>query len=523
MGDADGDGQYELYVKWDAASADNSHNGQTDNVIIDCYTLAGELLWRIDLGPNIRAGAHYTQFMVYDFDLDGRAELICKTAAGSRDAAGRYVSAAATDPQIRAVCDTAHYANDLGHVLEGPELLTVFDGQGLARHTVWYRPNRAGGMGPADYPTDKDVWGDLRGNRSERYLACVAWLGGPKQRPSAVMCRGYYTRAYLWAVDYDGNRLATRWLHASVDDSTTVVTDSVGHDTTRHYHSNTSGKGTHCTAYADGNHNLSVADVDFDGRDEVLYGACAIDDEGSLLYATGYGHGDAMHLSDLCPDRPGYELYTVHEEAVEPYGYDLHDALTGEVLHHRPMTDDTGRGMAANLLTDTRGAVFAYVGDKDMRDCPTGDSVVVQCPRGTRHLNYRIYWDGDPYDELFDGVFSKDTRRSAPAVFKWVDGRMRELGVGDKRLSELGAPASNNYTKANPCLQADLFGDWREELVMASQDDPSVLYIYSSQEPTPYRWPTLMHDHVYRLGIAWQNTAYNQPPHLGYYLPDYMK
>ena len=142
-------------------------------------------------------------------------------------------------------------------------------------------------------------------------------------------------------------------------------------------------------------------------------------------------------------------------------------------------------------------------------------------------LNFRIYWDGDEYEEMFDGGFNRGRRGDAPsntpAVYKWNDGEITKLGVGNHAFSELNNPASCNFTKATPCLQVDLFGDWREEIIMWSRTDSCTLNIYSTQIPTQYRVPTLMHDHVYRMGICWQNVAYNQPPHLGYYLPDFIR
>lgn len=526
VGDVDGDGQYEIIVKWECRSADNSHKGITTNVYLDCYRLDGTKLWRIDLGPNIRSGAHYTQFLVYDFDNDGKAEMICKTATGSKDGQGNYVTDASDDVQIKKLPNNEIHRNEDGHILKGAELLTVFNGlTGAAIHTIWYNPNREGKMNClGEYPTDSAFWGDIKGNRSERYLACVAYLDGAGKRPSAIMCRGYYTRTYLWAVDFDGKQLFTKWLHASTSNTNVDLYDSHFNKTSRTYGSNTSGKGHHYTAYGCGNHNLSVCDADGDGCDEIIYGACTIDHDGSLLYSTGMGHGDAMHVSDLDPDRPGYEVFTVHEERVNPYGYDIHDAATGEILHEMPDTEDTGRGIAGNFASNVRGAVFAFSGDKRLFDCK-GQPLEPSLKPGEHMpgLNFRIYWDGDEYEEMFDGRFNVAQRSSNPAVFKWNDGTITELGVGKHSFSELNNPASCNHTKSTPCLQVDLFGDWREEIIMWSRTDSCTLNIYSTQIPTPYRVPTLMHDHVYRMGICWQNVTYNQPPHLGYYLPDYIE
>ena len=221
VGDVDGDGEYELFVKWDPSnSKDNSQSGKTGNVYIDCYKMDGTKLWRVDLGVNTRAGAHYTQFLVYDFDGDGKAEMILKTSAGSKDGAGKYVSEAAEDATIKAVNNTKDWRNSSGKVTGGQEWLTVFEGAtGKALHTIFYNPNRnmtTGGEDGwnvnwgGDSKTDKEY-----GNRGERYLATVAYLDGADKLPSAVMCRGYYTNAFLWAVDYKDGKLQTKWLHNS--------------------------------------------------------------------------------------------------------------------------------------------------------------------------------------------------------------------------------------------------------------------------------------------------------------------
>lgn len=499
--DVDGDGEYELIVKWDPSnSKDNSQSGITGNVYLDAYKFDGTKLWRIDLGCNIRAGAHYTQFLVFDFDGDGKAELVCKTAPGSIDGMGKYVTAAATDTRITSEDNTKDYRNSGGYILSGPEYLTVFNGQtGSAEHTIFYRPNRAfGSSGSANYSGD---WGDTYGNRGDRFLATVAYLDGPDARPSAVMCRGYYTRAYLWAVNFDGKVLSTKWLHGSVDNNTVTSWDANGKLTMKTYSTNTSGKGSRHTAFGDGNHNLSCADVDGDGKDEIIYSSAAIDDDGSLLYCVGLGHGDAMHVSDLDPDHPGLEVFTVHEDGTEPYGWDIHDAATGKILLHASGDTDNGRGLSADIDASNRGFEFWSSNDRQIRSAQTGNVV-----KSTGvSVNFRMYWDGDLQDELFDGG----------KIDKWN-------GNGVSRLYspyEVNYSSTCNSTKSTPNLSCDLFGDWREEVILWNSADPSMLTIFATNIPTKFRVPTLMHDHVYRMGITWQNAAYNQPPHLGYYLP----
>ena len=500
VGDVEGDGDYELILKWEPTNAhDNSHDGYTGNVILDCYRLDGTQLWRIDLGRNIRAGAHYTQFLVYDFDGDGRAELICKTAPGSLDASRRYVSEVADDEAIRQIDNHADHRNKRGRIQSGEELLTVFNGlTGDAIHTVWYNPNRGYGVGgSAEYAG----WGDktVEGNRGERYLACVAYLAGMDKNPSAVMWRGYYTRSYLWAVDFDGKHLSTRWLHASLSSSHWTLADGTGKIVNEAKH-------LKATAYGQGAHSIAVADVDDDGCDEITYGSAAIDHDGSLLYSTGLGHGDAQHLADLDPARPGLEYFMVHESF--PYGADLRDARTGEIIWSEPADFDTGRGLAADIDPHHEGCEMWHIGSHTVKDIK-GNAIADSLPA----VNFRIYWDGDLQEELLANM---NWRPSFPPYLqKWDGEKAVPLPLSNCRhLYEMGNTTSCNWTKATPNLQADIFGDWREELIFWDKNDASHLNIFTTNIPTDYRVVTLMHDHIYRMGVAWQNVSYNQPPHV---------
>lgn len=487
VGDLDGDGRYELIVKWYPSIAkDNAFAGHTGNTLFDAYTLEGKRLWRIDMGPNIRSGAHYTQFLVFDFDGDGRAELVAKTADGTIDGAGRVVGDAKASwvedggdapsgdrTGSTELPDGRRVAQLKGRILKGPEFLTVFDGRtGRALATASYDPPRHPDTANPTGEELKAIWGDGYANRSDRYLAGVAYLDG--KQPSIVMARGYYARTAIAAWDWRGGKLVKRWLF----DSAVPGNEKF------------SGQG---------NHQLSVADVDGDGRDEIIYGAMAIDDDGKGLWSSGLGHGDAMHVSDLDPARSGLEKWGVHENVRGNGGIGgaMLDARTGEILWTTPADKDTGRGVAADI--DPRYPGMEAWGSNsdqlyDVKGKPIG-------PR-PRQMNFAIWWDGDLSRELLDGT----------RIFKWD----YEKAVSAPLLDAPGV-LSNNGTKANPALSADILGDWREEVIWRAADNRS-LRIYTTPYPTEYRLPALMQDRIYRLGVAWQNTAYNQPPHTSYFL-----
>ncbi|MDP5277329.1 rhamnogalacturonan lyase [Sphingomonas sp. DG1-23] len=489
VGDLDGDGRYELIVKWYPTIAkDNAFSGYTGVTLIDAYTLEGRKLWRINLGPNIRSGAHYTQFMVYDLDGDGKAEVAMKTADGTVDGTNHMIG----DPHAswtsregevdiedrtgaKVLPDGRKVSELKGRILRGPEYLTVFDGTtGRALASAPYAPSRGpGGDDNPDYERMKAVWGDGYGNRSERYLAGLAYLDG--HRPSLVFGRGYYARSTVAAWDYRKGELRMRWLF----DSAVPGNEKFG---------------------GQGNHQLSVADVDGDGRDEIFYGSMVLDDDGKGLWSSGLGHGDAMHLSDLDPTHPGLEKFGVHENMKMSgnRGAAMLDAKTGAILWSTPADRDTGRGIAIDVDPRHAGAEAWASNSRDLYDAK-GNVIPGGHPRAA---NFGIWWDGDRLRELLDG--------KRISKWDWNNGTEQIL------LDPAGA-VSNNGTKANPSLSADIIGDWREELAVPSADSRE-LRIYATPYPTSERIVTLMHDPVYRLGVAWQNTAYNQPPHTSYFL-----
>ncbi|MEV0940750.1 cellulose binding domain-containing protein [Micromonospora wenchangensis] len=452
VGDLDGDGDYEIVLKWDPSNAkDNSQSGYTGNVYVDAYTLTGSRLWRIDLGRNIRAGAHYTQFQVYDYDGDGRAEVAMKTADGTRSGTGQLIGSSSAD-----------YRNSSGYVLSGPEYLTMFNGQtGAIASTVNYDPPRG----------TVSSWGDSYGNRVDRFLAGTAYLDG--QRPSLIMARGYYTRAVIAAWDFRNGALTKRWT----------------------FDSNASGNSA---AAGQGNHQLSIADVDADGRQEIVYGAATVDDNGRLLYSTGNGHGDALHVGDLDPSRSGLEVFKVDEDASKPSSY-FADARTGQIIWSTAANGDNGRGVSADIWAGSPGAE-SWSSAVDGLANTRGQNI----GRKPSSANFLAWWDGDPVRELLD----------ATKIDKYGTG-------GETRLLTGSDVASNNGTKSTPALSGDILGDWREEVIWRTSDSRA-LRIYSTPTPTSTRIYTLMHDAQYRAAIAWQNTAYNQPPHPGFFIGDGM-
>ncbi|MBQ9215171.1 MAG: rhamnogalacturonan lyase [Prevotella sp.] len=493
VADVDGDGQYEIILKWDPSNAhDNAHDGYTGPTLFDCYRLDGTLLWRINMGINIRSGAHYVPFIVYDLDGNGKAEFIVRTADGTRDAKGKVIGDAQADYRHRAPADAqsptperewAKYNKKgrpmTGRILTGPEYITVFNGlTGEAMDTKPYIPER-GNL--------KD-WGDDYANRSDRMLAGVGYLDG--EHASAIFCRGYYTRTVIAAWDWDGKELKTHWVFDTNDPE--------------------------WSSYAgQGNHNLRVADVDGDGCDEITYGSMAVDHDGRGLYNTGMGHGDAIHLMAFDPLSSDLQVWDCHENRRD--GSDFRNARTGEVLFQIPSKSDVGRCMAADIDPTNPGVEMWSTDSHGIRNIK-GEVLYTAAdpddPQHQQHLklddrylsvNFGIWWDGDLLRELLD--------HETVSKYDWQKHTIIDL----VRFPDI---VFNNWTKSNPCLAADILGDWREE-VIARTPDSSELRIFVSPIPTDYRINCLMEDIPYRLSTAAQNVGYNQPSEPGFYLgPD---
>ena len=503
VADLDGDGRMEIVLKWDPSnSRDNSQSGLTNNTFLDAYKLVdGKVLkstrlWRIDLGRNIRSGAHYTQFMVYDLDGDGRAELVCKTGDGTVDGQGTVIGDAEADHRVGMAPKgdqdyhaTYHRGEQFrkdgrgrrgGFLNRGPEYLTVFDGlTGRAIHTVDYVPERG----------DLKGWGDNYANRSDRFLACVAYLDGV--HPSVVMCRGYYTRTVLAAWDFDGKELRQRWVFDSDREERKYA--------------------------GQGNHNLRVADVDGDGRDEITYGSMAVDDDGTGLYSTGFGHGDALHVTSFYPLDDRLQVWDCHENKRD--GSDFRDAATGQVIFQLPDNTDVGRCMAADIDPRNPGLEMWSSRSGGIRN--VRGEVVDSLARVP--INMAVWWDGDLLREMLDHETVLKYRYAAERIAgegsgETLTGTPYDF-TGSSSMATLAKFEDcqfNNGTKSNPCLQGDVLGDWREEVLVRTRDNEH-LRLYVTPFATPYRFHTFLQDPVYRHSITTQNVAYNQPTQVGFY------
>ena len=488
IGDLDGDGQYELVLKWDPSDArDNEMSGYTGTCILDAYKLDGTKMWRIDLGKNIRAGAHYTQFLVYDFDGDGMAEVAMKTAPGTKDGTGNFLKTgdAAGADNTKSYISTSGATT--GKITSGPEWYTVFAGKtGAELATINYLPGRG----------DVGVWGAIQGiaspagdlgwgddtvcNFVDRHLASVAYLDG--ERPSLIPCRGYYWRSALWALDWRDGKLTQRWLF-----DTAAVKGATGKD----------GKLLQSSQgyESQGSHSLRQGDVDGDGFDEIVYGSMNVDHDGQGLCSTGLRHGDALHMTDIDPNRPGLEIWMVDEQTSENGGISTHyeDAKDCSIIWEQKGTGDNGRGCTGPLIAGTTGwQMWSGAGGLYDASFKTVGSV----PGSD---NFTIWWGAELNRFL----------ENATSITPYGAG-------GGTGLSASGC-TSNNGSKSDPALTADIFGDWREEVVYRTTGNDA-LRIYTTTTPTTHRLYTLMHDPIYRMSVATENVAYNQPPEPGIYI-----
>lgn len=467
VGDLDGDGEYEIILKWSPSNSTRPpQRGFTGNTYLDAYKMDGTRLWRIDLGPNVRSGAATTNFLVFDFDGDGCAEICCKTGDGTVDGLGHRIGDAQADWRTWDKKSPTY-----GKIVNGPEYLTVFEGRtGKELDSKEYIPTR--------YPLDG--WGGVGGNcgndntggRSDRFTAGVAFLDG--KTPSPVMVRGWYGRTVVAAWTFTNGALKHTWTFDSAAPGWEAYSGM-------------------------GNHSVTVADFDGDGCDEICVGAMTVDHDGKGLFTTGLRHGDALHAGRFIPSRQGMQVFGVHEnegdnEIVKRTpAVAMFDGATGEIIWQDGLGQDAGRGVAADIDPRYDGAeCWCNIGG--LRRGDTGEIISNRKPDS---CNFTIYWDADPLAELLDHV----------SISKWNwNTESTDLLLKAERV------VSNNGTKGNPCLSGDILGDWREEVIWASEDQTE-LRIYSTTIPAVDRRATWMNDRQYRLAIAWQNVAYNQPPH----------
>lgn len=469
IGDLDGDGEFEIVLKWYPTNSKRPpEKGFSGPSMLDAYKLDGTQLWRINLGNNIRSGACTTNFLVFDFDGDGRSEIVCKTGDGTIDGQNKVIGDSKADHR------TWEDGDMYGKVVDGIEYLTIFDGAtGRALDTQEYIPTR--------YPIDG--WGGIGGNagndkvgsRSDRFTACVALLDG--KTPSAIMIRGWYGRTVLAAWKFENSKLLHQWTFDSSEPGNEGYSGMA-------------------------NHSVTVADFDGDGFDEICVGAMTVDHDGKGLYTTRLRHGDALHAGRFIPKKKGLQVFGIHEnEGRNPIrlttpAVALFDGATGEILWQDGLNEDAGRGVAADIDPRYEGAeCWCNVGG--LRRCDNGIEI---CQKKPSSCNFIIYWDADSLVELLDHT----------SISKW-NWETEDVDV----LLEAKGCVSNNGTKGNPCLTADIFGDWREEAIWANEEQTE-LRIYSTTIPAIDRRVTMLADRQYRLSIVWQNVAYNQPPHPSY-------
>ena len=486
--DMDGDGEYEIILKWSPSNEkDAASTGTTSPEYFGCYKMNGKRLWILTGGPNMFSSAHTSSFVAWDFDGDGYGEFMIKTGHGAIDGEGNYLSVD-NNPK-------GNYLNSRGKQVSGEEWITVFDGRnGAELKTIPYH---------TDYAAGSAYWGDSNQNRSERYLAGIAWLDGKDGNPSGIFARGYYNGAFIGAYDWDGTDLTLRWVHRAFTASSGEVKYADG-----------TTKSLSKTVYGEGCHWFSVADVNLDGKQEITYGSGALKPDGTTLYRTGLKHGDALHTSDFDPNHPGLEVFMVHEDS--PYGMDYRDGTTGELLLHKTASGDTGRGFMANFDPERDDALWqasawANIFDKD------GNSVVdSKTWGGGAAAQDRLYWTGT----LGDDFWGKSVLETWNPSSKNFDRLIGCVNGGNYTYGK-----TNNASKNNASLLGDVLGDWREEVICWSEGGTTgyQIVINATNYQTDYIVPHLLDDVDYRAQIIAENCCYNQPPHLGYNLRESKK
>ena len=476
--DVDGDGELEILMKFDNLSEMEQsypkYGPTIDGVatkeysIFECLKQDGTRLWWVNCGPNMGDFQNNEQNIVgYDWDGDGRAEVVMRAASGTviHKADGTTFTVGNKNTNVRGA--TGGGTN--WFVITTEEYLVYMDGQtGEVYQCIAY-PLPLLESGESDV---NKAWGDGYGHRASKHFFGAPYLDGRK--PSIFLARGIYTRHKMIAYDVDPttHTLKVRW--------------------TWYNNSNGPWKGQ-------GYHNYAIADVDWDGRDEIVFGSMVIDDNGKGLSTTGLGHGDASHTGDLNPYIHGQEIYACMED--NP-GNNYRDATTSKIYHRFIAGNDDGRAMAGNFTNSYPGSLGCSAREGAI-SLITNDAVSGLNATGV-NTNFRIYWDGDLCEETFNYLSGKNTEGCIAKYGSWTP------------IYTCAGSMTNNDTKGTPCYQGDIFGDWREEIIMRTADNN--IRIYSTPTSTKYRNYTLWHDHQYRNAMVWQMCGYNQPPHTSYFL-----
>lgn len=500
--DMDGDGEQEIILKWDTSWTGADSKTYDRHEFIDCYKLDGTRLWRIDFGQNTGIGNNFT-FMVWDFDGDGKGEMIVKTAPGTKDATGKYVGEGLKGYDQRT---WVYGRGSDGSPTSGEEWVTCFDGvtgKELATREYWPYFSIQSNWNPGGN-ADGASYG-RRGNGFKGAVIKIPCRDG-QTRPVCYMQRGIYSYVYATAISWDGTSLVEEWRHAS-DSRTSSTTE------------NASGKHTQSISlYAEGAHSGEAGDLDGDGYDEVCIGAAAIDHDGTVMWASGLGHGDAMAVGEFNPNNEGLETWRITEGATG-YSSCMFDGKTGKILNGQEYSGgDVNRGVIMDLDSTHVGHEYWHNASGYVYDCDGNALYEYNRGNGTGYPNFRIFWDGDLLDEHFDGngvaKFDLDSHY-------WV---RATIGRGNTTtLWNQYKVSSINSSKGNANLVCDLLGDFREELTMYTAasyagrtDCDYLLRIITTTYDTDKKLPWLRDDKTYDIQIASQNVGYSMPPHLSY-------
>lgn len=482
--DVDGDGELEIIMKYDTQHSDYVKGDNGIFTVIECLKMDGTVLWWINMGPNTGDFQNNEiNIVVYDWDLDGKAEVLFRAADATVIHMADGTAYTVGDGSLN--YRSGNWPDGQWFMRWGKEYLVYADGATCRPFECIDYPlkrvedenNPDGLLSGSSYDTlINNEWGDGYGHRSSKYFFAAPYLDGRK--PSIFLARGIYTKHKMitYDVDPDTHHLVERW------------------------HWNDLGGDW----YGQGYHNMGIADVDWDGRDEIVYGSMVIDDNGYGLSTTGLGHGDAQHCGDFDPYTHGQEIFACNEDRPNN---NYRDATTSKIYYRTTGDNDDGRSNMGNFIDEYPGAEGISSHDDNIVGGASHKGIIGDNKASVSITqNFRVYWDGDLCDESFDYDNGKNTQG---AIFKPREGRIALL-EGSK---------TNNDTKGTPCFQGDILGDWREEYIMRDADNN--IRIYSTDIPTGHRIYSLWYDHQYRNAMVWQMCGYNQPPHVSFFLSEF--